>query len=186
MRLFVPFHWCALCCWSTPRYQRATDGRRAFTPAQRDFSPWGQMWGTVFSWQDMKCSRGLRNNSCGASLFAHLRQRPGQTFEVPQACKSQNISWTRPKLPSAGIQTTRSTISAHSLPLICFLCKCNMLMFICWRKLDSFHQTHRRTSYRPNASGVQIHEEFLHLLAFTFTRLVLALQFSQIIAKMRQ
>ncbi len=162
MHLFVPFHWCALfqgVC-TVPAYHRWP---KDFTPAQRDFSPWGQMWGTVFSWQDMKCSRGLRNNSCGASLR--------QTFEVPQACKSQNISWTRPKLPSTDLSHDPTD---RLFQLIHYRSYLLPLVFIWWRTLDSFHQTHRR----PNASGVQIHENYL---SFIYSHcLVLPLQFSSV------
>ncbi len=125
----------------------------------------------------------------------------GRTWSAPEASETTAVErvWARRlKFPRPVNHRTSPGLVQSSLPLIsattpvdysssfitaliCFLCKCDMLVFIWWRTLDSFHQIHRR----PNASGVQIHENYLSFI-YSHCLVLSTSLFSKIIAKMRQ
>lgn len=163
MRLFVPFHWCALfrgVCM-VPAYPRWPKGfyRETFHPEFRC---------------EAQCFLGRTWSAPEASETTAVERvcvrGPARRLKFPRPVNHR----TSPGLVQSSLPlisaTTRSTISAHSLPLLSASSKCDMLMFIWWRKLDSFHQIHRRTRYRPNGAYRRVHNAHTMLITHTWTR----------------
>lgn len=155
-------------CWSTTRYQCATDGRRAFTVQRREtFHPEVRCEAQWFLGRTWSAPEASETTAVKRVCSLICVRGPARRLKFPRPVNHRTspglVQSSLPLISATARWNTDDPIdyfSSFITALICFLWKCNMLMFIWWRELGSFSQTHCRTNYRPKASGFQIHEEF--------------------------